>query len=431
MKFTEVLRKANHNTWNRKLRSILTILSVTVGATTLTLAIALGAGAQNLVQTSINSGELKNAVTVRKIPQEIVEMQQREQEEEQKGVPEYDPNDESQVPQADPGMAVITADDMAQIGAIKGVEAVHLSYRVPALFLNLEGRDFLANIQIAEPNREHKPQQGQTISALNQTGILLSKTYAESIGVADADLVGKAVTVTFINPETERTAARTLPVIGVMADIFGSFESIVNYDTIKSVAEELDMRDTNMVIATLAEGYRDDASMLSISELIEGISPQFNVSSSAEERGEAKIVIRIFRIGLISFAAIVLLAALFGISNTLLMSVLERTQDIGLMRALGAKKSSIFAIFAMESALIGFWGAVVGILIGMGLGEIGNLILRRLEPEVFTGDISLLEFDPLSMLGIIAALAFVAFLAGTLPARKAAKTNVINALRYE
>jgi putative ABC transport system permease protein len=431
MKFTEILRKANHNTWNRKLRSILTILSVTVGATTLTLAVALGAGAQNLVQSELNSSELKNAVIIYKIPQEVIEMQETEQEEDQRGVPEYDPNDESQVPQAEPGRAVVTADDLAQIGAIKGVESVYPSYQVPALFLNLEGRDFLANIEIAEPNREFKPQQGQSITSLSQTGILLSKTYAESIGVTDPDLVGKAVTVTFINPETGRTASRTLPVVGVMADLFGTFQSIVNYDTIKSVAEELDMRGTNTLIATLAEGSRDDASMLSVSELIEGISPQFNASSSAEDRGEAQIVIRIFRIGLISFAAIVLLAALFGISNTLLMSVLERTQDIGLMRALGAKKSSIFAIFAMESALIGFWGAVVGIMIGMGLGEIGNLIMRRAEPEVFTGDVSLLEFDPLSMLGIVAALAFVSFLAGTLPARKAAKTNVINALRYE
>lgn len=430
MKFTEVLRKANHNTWNRKLRSVLTILSVTVGATTLTLAVALGAGAQNLIQSSINSGELKDAVMVVKIPHEVIETQEPEGEE-LEGVPAYNPNDENQVPQADPGRAVFTSDDVAQIGAIKGIDAVLPSYQVPALFLNLEGRDFLANIQIAEPNRDFKPQQGQSITLLNQTGILLSKTYAKSIGVADQDLVGKAVTVTFINPETKRTAARTLPVLGVMADVFRTYQSIVNYDTIKSVAEELDMRTTDVVVATLAEGYRSDESMLSVSDLVEGISPQFRVSSAAEERSESKIVIRIFRIGLISFAAIVLFAALFGISNTMLMSVLERTQDIGLMRALGAKKSSIFSIFAMESALIGFWGAVVGILIGMGLGAIGNLLLRRAEPEVFTGEVSLLEFEPLAMLAIIAALSFVSFLAGTLPARKASKTNVINALRYE
>jgi putative ABC transport system permease protein len=373
MKFTEVLKKANHNTWNRKLRSVLTILSITVGATTLTLAVALGTGAQNLIQSSLSSSELKNAVIVFKMPQQIAEMRQVE-EENQRGVPEYNPDDESQQPQADPGRAVITTDDMAQIDSVMGVETVYPAYQ---------------------------------------------------------DLVGKTVSVTFINPETERTSVKSLPVLGVMADVFGSYESIVNYDTIKSVAEELGMQETNVLIAVLSEGYTDEVNMVAVSDLIEGVSPQYSVSSSAEDRGEARTVIKIFRIGLVSFAAIVLLAALFGISNTLLMSVLERTQDIGLMRALGAKKSNIFSMFAMESALIGFWGAVVGILIGMGLGTIGNIIMRRVQPEVFTGEVSLLQFDPLSMLGIIAVLSFVAFLAGTLPARKAAKTNVINALRYE
>jgi putative ABC transport system permease protein len=431
MKLIEVIRKANHNTWNRKLRSILTILSVTVGATTLTLAVALGSGAQSLVQSNLNSSELKDAVTIHKIPQEFLEAEDYKKEE-QKGVPLYDPNDKSQAPQViDPGTTIITPTDMTQIGTIKGVEQIYPSYQVPGLFLNLEGRDFLANIKIAEANREFKPQQGESITALNQPGILLSKLYAESIGVTDKELVGKAATVTFINPETKRTVSRTLPVLGVMADPFGSYESIVNYDTIKSIAEELDMRNTNAVVATLAEGYRNDESMLSVSASIADINPQFIVSSSAKDQSEARIVIRIFRIGLISFAAIVLLAALFGISNTLLMSVLERTQDIGLMRALGAKKSSIFAIFATESALIGFWGAVVGIAIGMGLGTIGNMIMRRVEGEVFNGDVKLLQFELLPMLAIVVTLVVISFLAGTLPARKAAKTNVIDALRYE
>jgi putative ABC transport system permease protein len=430
MKFTEVLRKANHNTWNRKLRSVLTILSITVGATTLTLAVALGTGAQNLIQSNLNSEELKDAVTVHKIPQEFLEREDVEKEE-QKGVPEYDPNKQDEAPQADLGRSVFTTDDIARIAAIQGVEAVYLSYQVPALFINLEGRNFLANVQIAGPNREFKPLQGETITSLDQTGILLSKTYAESIGVAEPDLVGKMVTVTFVNPETERTTARTLPVLGVMADLFGSFPSLVNYNTMKSVAEELNMLETSSMTVPLLEGYRDDANVRAISESIEVLSPQFNPNSPAEDQSEARVVIRIFRIGLVSFAAIVLLAALFGISNTLLMSVLERTQDIGLMRALGAKKSNIFAMFAMESALIGFWGAVVGILIGISLGTVGNIIMRRVQPEVFTGEVSLLQFDPLSMLGIVAVLSFVAFLAGTLPARKAAKTNVINALRYE
>jgi putative ABC transport system permease protein len=438
MKFKEVLKRANRNTWNRKLRSILTILSVTVGATTLTLAVALGSGTERLVQSSINSQELKGAVWLNKIPQEVVEEIEREQaerqsEEERGGVPEYNPTGETGQPQEeqDPGTAVITQEDRAQVEAITGVDRVYPIYHVPALYITLDGKNYLANIDSAEPSSEYKPLQGEELASLSQTGIMLSKTYAISLGVPEQDLLGKTASVTFINRQTGRTTARALPVVGVMADVFGGYPSHVNYDTMASVATELDMLDTGRAVVTLDEGYRDDQNLLNVSEFIEGASPQFRVSSPVEDKGEARTVIRIFRIGLISFAAIVLLAALFGISNTLLTSVLERTQDIGLMRALGAKRSNIFSIFAMESALIGFWGAMVGIAIGFGLGSIGNLIMRRVQPNVFTGDVSLLEFDPLQMLGIVAALSLIAFLAGTLPARKAAKTNVIDALRYE
>ena len=130
------------------------------------------------------------------------------------------------------------------------------------------------------------------------------------------------------------------------------------------------------------------------------------------------------------FAIIALLAASFGIVNTLLMSVQERTKEIGLMKAMGMRSNRIFLLFSSEAILIGFWGSAIGVVVAMGVGTLINKWLANGPLKDLPG-FDLLAFSPVSIAGTILLIMLIAFLAGTLPARKAAKQNPIDALRYE
>jgi putative ABC transport system permease protein len=130
------------------------------------------------------------------------------------------------------------------------------------------------------------------------------------------------------------------------------------------------------------------------------------------------------------FAGIALLAASFGIVNTLLMSVQERTKEIGLMKAMGMRRKKVFMLFSVEAILIGFWGSLLGSLAGIGLGSLAN----RLASNTFLKDLvgfQLTSFSISSVLSIMLIVMVIAFLAGTLPAWRASKKNPIQALKTE
>ena len=130
------------------------------------------------------------------------------------------------------------------------------------------------------------------------------------------------------------------------------------------------------------------------------------------------------------FGGIALVAASIGIINTLFMAVQERTREIGLDKALGMSNSKVFLSFSAEAIMLGFWGSLFGIIVSFIVGQIANSVAT----QTFLSDFptfKLTIFDPLTMIGIAFVIMFIAFLAGTLPARRASKKNPIDALRYE
>jgi putative ABC transport system permease protein len=119
---------------------------------------------------------------------------------------------------------------------------------------------------------------------------------------------------------------------------------------------------------------------------------------------------------------------LFGIINTQYISVLERTSQIGLMKALGMSKKAIAKLFRYEAAWIGLLGGVLGAAVAYITGTLANPIISK---ALDIGDDRILEFVWWQIGAMIAALVLIAIIAGWLPSRKAAKLDPIEALRTE
>ena len=133
-----------------------------------------------------------------------------------------------------------------------------------------------------------------------------------------------------------------------------------------------------------------------------------------------------------SIGALALLVASIGIANTMIMSVYERTREIGILKAIGASPGDIRVLFVIESALIGLAGGVAGTilgwLLGLGLNRLILAILRWQEAPVRG------TFFVVTGWLVLLALAFatvVGLLSGLYPAARAARLDPIEALRYE
>lgn len=139
-------------------------------------------------------------------------------------------------------------------------------------------------------------------------------------------------------------------------------------------------------------------------------------------------VLLLIEMVLLMIAVISLIVGAVGIMNTMYTSVLERTKQIGIMRAIGATEDHILSLFLMESGLIGFFGGLLGIVFGLFMAYIVGAIFARFG---FAGMFSFVQIDYFGLLAVLALTFIVGIISGVLPARRASKLNPSEALRYE
>jgi len=128
---------------------------------------------------------------------------------------------------------------------------------------------------------------------------------------------------------------------------------------------------------------------------------------------------------LIGVAAISLFVGGIGIMNTMYTAVLERTKEIGIMKAIGAKNGEIMAIFLIESGMLGLVGGIIGALLGYGISKTVELIAF----QVYQTSLIQADFNPLVMLGTLGFAFIIGALSGWYPARQASKLKPVEALR--
>lgn len=134
---------------------------------------------------------------------------------------------------------------------------------------------------------------------------------------------------------------------------------------------------------------------------------------------------------LATFGGIALIVSAIGMFNTMTVTLLERTKEIGIMRTIGASPKDVKNLFISESIVVGFMGGVTGIAMGVTLGLMVNLFLNIVAGQFGGQSVSLFSF-PIGFLVFIALFsAGVGYLTGVFPARRASTLNPLDAIRYE
>jgi putative ABC transport system permease protein len=153
----------------------------------------------------------------------------------------------------------------------------------------------------------------------------------------------------------------------------------------------------------------------------------FTVQTTQQLLDSFGVILNALTAIVIGIAAISLFVGGVGIMNTMYTAVLQRTNEIGVMKAIGARNSDILTIFVIESGMLGLIGGTIGLLVGMGLSSLIALIGRA-----FLGTNLLYAYFPWYLiLGAISFAVIVGGLSGILPAIQASKQNPVEALRYE
>ena len=186
----------------------------------------------------------------------------------------------------------------------------------------------------------------------------------------------------------------------------------------------------DMIIVKLKSS--DNATITNVSKAItDHFSNQVSVISSTAVLGLLTNIFSILQLFLGGIAAISLLVAGIGIMNIMIVSLIERTREIGILKALGMKSRTVLTIFLGESVIIGLMGAIIGIVLGWILA---NVTARVLGSGVFGGGGGFTITPLLTPEVLIGALAFgvgVSVIFALYPAWRASKLKPVDALRYE
>ncbi|MEP0861625.1 MAG: ABC transporter permease [Ignavibacterium sp.] len=255
--------------------------------------------------------------------------------------------------------------------------------------------------------------------------------YSSNVCLIGKDIVDKLFPN--INPigQTIRVDGRPLQVIGVIEaqpalfgqsrdnyivlpittwqSMYGKYGRSVNI-TVMAYGKE----DYNEVIEA-ATGY-----MRKIRKLSPGEPDNFYIYSNESMISQVNDITGPIKIGALAVSIIALIAAGVGIMNIMLVSVTERTREIGIRKALGARKTWILTQFLIEAVVLCFLGGIIGILLGVGIGNFAGSFLNA--QTAIPVDWVIIGITLCVLIGVIF---------GTYPAYKAANLDPIEALRYE
>jgi putative ABC transport system permease protein len=424
MKIRDTAIRAGRSLRHAKARTLLTSLAISVGAFTVTLALAAGAGGQEYTNSLIKSNGDASGLSVF-----------AKRGEQDTAPKEYGATSSTSA------VGLLNDSDVAKIKAVSNVAEVTPAYNISAAYMTRgEGSKKYETTLVIKSDQTAVPlAAGSLDNEMVPAGsAVVPEDYLDVLGFATAqDAIGKTVTVHIQKPSliVGQPSIESEDKIFTIAAVDKKSSTVLQYQTALrlSVADGKAIYDYQTAGLVSSDNYAsvsvraaDGADVKTVQQAIE--NEGYTVFSQQDIQEVLFQFINIVQWGAAGFGFLAILASIFGIINTQYISVLERTQQIGLMKALGARRKDVGRLFRFEAAWVGFLGGVIGTVLALLMGLFNPLIASSLSLEEGT---TLLVFNPLTSVVLITSLIIVAVLAGYFPARKAAKLDPIEALRTE
>jgi len=429
MKLLDIFQTASANMMRSKLRSFLTIIAIFIGAFTLTLTNGIGAGISSYIDKQL--GNLGAT--------DVLEVQAKIDNPLTGGLQEYNPDRATSSGIGGAGaLPVLTQKDLDTIRAQEGIKSVEPTIApTPDYIQGATDKKYSFSMQPFIEGTNFELAAGNPVSASSDTKeILLPVSYIETLGFSSSGTaLGQEVTIGITSALGVQQEVRAV-VVGIQEETLVSTlggavgNPALSNELIRLQQEGLPDAQKQQYISALArvDPNISDQDLQKIKDELD--AKGYTAATIDDQIGIFKQVIDAMIMVLNFFAAIALLAASFGIVNTLLMAVQERTKEIGLMKAMGMGSGKVFLLFSIEAVLLGFWGSLLGSLAGIGIGLLANRIASETFLKDLAGfDLTVFSFGSVAVIMLI--IMGIAFLAGTLPARRASKKDPIDALRYE
>lgn len=474
MKLTDLIIIGFSNLWQTKLRSILTILGVVIGIGALSSMVSFGTGIEKNITDAFKNNDLFTSMNI--TPADI-------------NLDDISNPDPSKMREALEGKKIPLNDSILEvISNIEGVEITHPEIIIPCK-LGLDENNSSARVQALPPEiGKYRPYNqilsGRFLNSDTANEIVLSYNTLRNLGyvlmeedkevkltkkdsaenrqlVHPDSLIGK--TIYLISAKLDLKGAMKNPLMmlgGGGKEVFtedtsrfalvgilersGPFSTsnlkggaiipsrialnipTLNFYNIWDIlSKENDKNQYNSIYIRVGHVNELDAVRNEIEDM--GLNV-FTISDQLEDIKRGFLVMDSI-LGAIGLVA--LLIAALGIINTMVMSILERTREIGIMKAIGGSDREIRTIFFVEAGAIGFIGSVFGLLLGWLFTQVANFVINNYVIPDNELNVQLFYFPVWLILGAIGFSILISLFAGLYPASRAARIDPVKALRHD
>jgi putative ABC transport system permease protein len=394
MHFTDILKLSLRMFRARTMRTLLTILGMSIGIAAILFLVSLGYGLQQTLLQRITSSDALATLDIT--------------EDQSKG-------------------AIINQESIERLRNLPGVTAT-----IPAVRVRGQGKfdtvtldlDTLGSSATFLRLENIKVLSGRLLSTETKT-VVITSGIAKTFGKSPDDMIDREFSLTLFLPiegkdgQTSTKGPETFRVVGVVE----SEENVAYFALDDFPGADTGRFQSLKVKAATAEQttpIRDEILKL-----------DFAVSSISDTINQANKVFGAIQIILMAFGLVALFVSAIGMFNTMTIALLERTEEIGIMKSIGASRTSISLMFIVEATLMGFLGSVVGVVLGWFGGKACNYLLNFIATRFGGESVSLFSTPTWFILVIVAFGSVVGLFTGLFPARQASRIDPLDALRYK
>lgn len=421
MNTLDLVRYSLKNAFRRKGRALLTVIAVFIGAFTFTVTSGLGSGVNSYLEAQTSSLGAENTIHVTATASTALLSERLDK---------YDPNLTSAV--AGTSAGILSEENIATIKSAVGDDRVITSTQTnPQYIQKTDGDRYRFVYNGYWPGKKVSLVAGEQLDdgPGSEPQLILPSYSVEPLG--------------FSNPEAaigQDVVVGVLDLTGTVREIRAQVNGIQERSLIGG-----NLPFGNQAFDTLLQNYSTTGAepgtarwypyALVVSDdvtaVVESLQEQgFSAATAAQTVGDYRSVVNGVLLLLNLLASVAIGAAMFGIVNTLLMSVQERTRSIGLFRALGLSKGQVFTSVALEASILGILGSVLAVGAGVLVGSAASPALMDIAALNLPG-LVLFEFKFGSLASIVIGVVLATVLAAAIPAARASRLEPMDALREE